>query len=172
MIFFRNTVLEHPEAPHDTYATAVLTVIICVIYFVLSSIVFAILYLYRFSAMNTYGHVHGIMAAILATIQFLPQIYLTWKLQHIGTFSVPTLAMQAPGSFVFVATLIGRPGTDWSTWLNYIATGVCMMILLALCLWYSWRDRREQVKMERETGIERKFKWKELPRKILKWIFH
>lgn len=42
---------------------------------------------------------------------------------------------------MFVASLVGRPGVEWSSWLAYAATGVMQGGLLAMCL--AWRQRQK-----------------------------
>lgn len=39
----------------------------------------------------------GILSLLLSIAQFIPQIWTTWKLKQIGSLSIATMAVQAPG---------------------------------------------------------------------------
>ena len=80
----------------------------------------------------------GTIAGILAAIQYVPQIFYTWKLQDLKSLSVLTLLVQAPGAFVFAASLANRVGIKrgWSTWLPYVVTGTLQLILLGMAAWF------------------------------------
>jgi len=67
---------------------------------------------------------------------------MTWKLQETGSLSVPMMCMQTPGSFVFAASLAVRLGPGgWSAWGLFILTGCLQGCLLAMSLWFLWRDK-------------------------------
>lgn len=97
----------------------------------------------------------GITGTILAAIQFLPQIYTTWRLQKVGSLSIPMMCIQTPGSFVWVASLAGRLGWEgWSTWGIYLVTGCLQGFLLIMAISFELRERRERKKQETmETGV-------------------
>lgn len=84
---------------------------------------------------QTWADVLGTIAGVLAAIQYLPQIYYTWKLQDLKSLSVATLVIQAPGAFVFALSLGLRVGVaGWSTWLVYLVTGALQFVLLAMAI--------------------------------------
>ncbi|KAF2273516.1 PQ loop repeat protein-like protein [Westerdykella ornata] len=84
----------------------------------------------------------GVTGSILAGIQYVPQIITTWQRQTIGSLSVLMMCIQTPGSFVFAASLAARLGPGgWSSWSLFILTGCLQGCLLAMCLWFMWRDR-------------------------------
>ncbi|KAJ3034354.1 hypothetical protein HDV00_005162 [Rhizophlyctis rosea] len=83
--------------------------------------------------------------AIAATIcQFFPQIVHTWSAKKVGALSIPMMLMQVPGAFVFVASLASQPGTNASSWLSFLVSGIMQFILLCLCLVYQKREKGDE----------------------------
>lgn len=72
----------------------------------------------------------GVSATLLAVLQYAPQIYKTYKAGLVGALSLGTMAIQVPGSVLFVVSLVLRPGTDWTSWLAYAVTGAMQGALL------------------------------------------
>lgn len=70
-----------------------------------------------------------------------------------------------------MSALIGRPGTNWTTWLSGIGTFLGQFTLLILCCCWAWRDYRQRKKEEIEAGTREKWTWRNWPRKVVKWIF-
>jgi hypothetical protein len=86
----------------------------------------------------------GAVGTILAIIQYLPQIYTTWKLQNVESLSIPMMCIQTPGSFVWAGSLYARLGpAGWSTWGLFMVTGCLQGCILALGISYIIRDRRK-----------------------------
>ncbi|KAL8841385.1 MAG: hypothetical protein Q9205_002781 [Flavoplaca limonia] len=137
----------HPTSAAPSYRTAVLVVGVCITHIFLTVIVHLI-FVYRFpSQLKACAEFFGIAGTILAAIQFLPQIYTTWRLQAIGSLSIPMMCIQTPGSFVWVGSLAGRLGAaGWSTWGIYLVTGVLQGILLIMAIGFEMRDRRDRKK--------------------------
>lgn len=50
----------------------------------------------------------GLTAAVLAVIQYAPQIYTTWKLGLVGALSIPMMCIQTPGAILMVTNLAIR----------------------------------------------------------------
>lgn len=48
---------------------------------------------------QTYADMLGIAMTCLASVQWLPQVYTTWHLGHLGSLSVVALCLQTPVSF-------------------------------------------------------------------------
>ena len=70
-------------------------------------------------------------------IQYLPQIYYTYRLGDVKSLSVVTMLIQVPGAFLFAFSLWQRVGWEgWSTWLVYIVTGILQGILLGMAISY------------------------------------
>ncbi|KAI4284565.1 MAG: hypothetical protein L6R38_001331 [Xanthoria sp. 2 TBL-2021] len=151
LLFFpRASPLSPPQPPASaapSYRTAVLVVGICIVHIFLTAIVHLI-FIYRLpSLLKGCAEFFGIAGTILAAIQFLPQIYTTWRLQAVGSLSIPMMCIQTPGSFVWVGSLAGRLGVaGWSTWGIYLVTGVLQGVLLVMAIGFEMRDRRDRKK--------------------------
>ena len=52
------------------------------------------------------------------------------------------MLIQTPGSFIFCYTLALSPGINPSTWLTYLVTGCLQGILLIMCIYYQYFERR------------------------------
>ncbi|EME78897.1 uncharacterized protein MYCFIDRAFT_99834, partial [Pseudocercospora fijiensis CIRAD86] len=84
---------------------------------------------------QAWADILGTISGVLAAIQYVPQIYFTWKLKDLKSLSVVTLVIQAPGAFVFALSLGLRVGWEgWSTWLVYIVTGLLQFVLLFMAV--------------------------------------
>ncbi|ORY33152.1 hypothetical protein BCR39DRAFT_521481 [Naematelia encephala] len=84
----------------------------------------------------------GVSALILSVLQYAPQMYKTYRAKLVGALSLGTMAIQVPGSVLFVLSLVFRPGTDWTSWLVYAVTGVMQGALLVICIIWKRRQRR------------------------------
>lgn len=83
----------------------------------------------------------GLFSMVVSIIQFMPQLIKTIRSGQIGALSIPMMALQAPGSFLFAYTLAVRPGANITTWITYLCTGLLQTGLLSICIFYSFRDR-------------------------------
>lgn len=93
--------------------------------------------------LGTWANVLGIMATVLAAIQYLPQIWTTWNLGHVGSLSIPMMLIQTPGSFVWAGSLAARLGAEgWSTWGVYLVTGCLQGCLLGMGIAFEVKARR------------------------------
>lgn len=126
-----------------TWKEAILVLALSLIFFVfafLGSVVFV--YALR-SHIRGWANFLGLLGTLLAAIQYIPQIITTYRLQAIGSLSVPMMCIQTPGSFVFASSLAVRLGPGgWSAWGLFILTGCLQGCLLGMCLWFLWRDRK------------------------------
>ena len=89
----------------------------------------------------TWANWVGGSAMILSALQYLPQLWTTWQKGSIGSLSLTTLAIQAPGSFVFAYSIAQRPGTRWSSWVLFVVTGALQACLLGVCVYFRSRDK-------------------------------
>ncbi|KAI7202217.1 hypothetical protein KC316_g1928 [Hortaea werneckii] len=88
---------------------------------------------------NTLGSIAGVLSAI----QYLPQIWYTWRLGDVKSLSYITMFIQVPGAFVFAFSLWNRVGWEgWSTWLMFVVTGCLQGVLLCLAISYYLARRR------------------------------
>lgn len=105
---------------------------------------------------QSWADILGTIAGVLAAIQYVPQIYYTWKLKDLKSLSMITLIIQAPGAFLFALSLGLRVGVEgWSTWLVYIVTGGLQFILIGMGL-LSWKNRREEQRRQDAADAERR----------------
>lgn len=95
--------------------------------------------------LQSFANAMGLIASACGVIQYFPQIYTTWKLQRVGSLSVPMMCVQTPGGFVFAASLAARLGwAGWSTWIVYVVLGTLQGVLLGMAAWFEIRDRRKK----------------------------
>lgn len=96
----------------------------------------------------------GVASSTMACIQYIPQIWTTWRIRKLLSLSITTMIIQVPGSFVFAFSLWGRVGFQgWSSWLVYCVTGCFQGCLLVMAIHFSRQERKEEVEIE-EDGSE------------------
>ncbi|TKA83654.1 hypothetical protein B0A55_00443 [Friedmanniomyces simplex] len=92
---------------------------------------------------QAWANLLGTVAGLLAAIQYVPQIWYTYRLGDVKSLSVVTMLIQVPGAFLFAFSLWQRVGWEgWSTWAVYVVTGILQGNLLALAIIYYMRHRR------------------------------
>ena len=95
------------------------------------------------NSLDVWANVLGIMATVLAGIQYLPQIYTTYTLKHVGSLSIPMMCIQTPGGVLFAVSLFARLGWGgWSTWMIYVLTAIMQGIVLTMGIYYEVAARR------------------------------
>jgi hypothetical protein len=145
LIFFpRNpqpSEMDEQDASIPTWKEAVLVLAVSLAFFVVA-LLGSIIFVYAAPThVRGWANFLGLLATALAAIQYIPQILMTWKLQETGSLSVPMMCIQTPGSFVFAASLAVRLGPGgWSAWGLFIFTGCLQGVLLAMSLWFIWKD--------------------------------
>ncbi|GME84945.1 unnamed protein product [Ambrosiozyma monospora] len=87
--------------------------------------------------------------------QYFPQIYTTYRLKHPGSLSINMMLLQTPGGFVWSLSLFLQPGSKWSSWLPYISAAFLQLILLSMCLFYTWNTDTSGSEAEAISDIER-----------------
>lgn len=91
---------------------------------------------------QTWADILGTISGVLAAIQYLPQIYYTYRLRDLKSLSVVTLLVQAPGAFLFALSLGLRVGWEgWSTWAVYCVTGLLQIVLLLLAATFCYDEQ-------------------------------
>ncbi|KAJ7243919.1 hypothetical protein B0H12DRAFT_1130058 [Mycena haematopus] len=88
----------------------------------------------------------GVSSAILAAIQYLPQISYTWRARLVGALSVPMMCIQSPGAVAMVLSIALRPGTNWTSWITYAVAGLMQFTLLSICL--AWKVRQHRLHID------------------------
>ena len=147
LVFFpRGPTLPNYDAEKQyTWRTAVTVAFLCLLHGLLVIIVSAALIISRPNHLGKWANMLGIMATILAGIQYLPQIWMTWQLGHVGSLSIPMMLIQTPGSFVWSASLAARLGVEgWSTWGVFLVTGCLQGCLLVMGICFEIKARRER----------------------------
>ncbi|KAK7206521.1 hypothetical protein BZA70DRAFT_274454 [Myxozyma melibiosi] len=110
--------------------------VLCGVHFCFTFLIAFVIYKFKSGAVALYAGFLGIEATLLAASQYVPQIYTTYSLKRAESLSIHTLAMQAPGGYLWALTLALREGTGWSSWLPYLLAATLQSILLILCIKY------------------------------------
>lgn len=141
-----------PASANPSYRTALLVTLLCIIH-ALIVVVLSLAFVYKVPNMlQTWANALGILAAVLASIQYLPQLYTTWRLQDVASLSIPMMCIQTPGSFIWAGSLASRLGVEgWSAWGLYLVTGCLQGGLLSMGIYFELRKRREK-RSERPNG--------------------
>lgn len=147
LVFFpRSAALPTQTTPKQpTWRTALTIALLCLFHGLIIVFISAWLLLSKPHHLSLWANVLGIMSASLAAIQYLPQIWTTWHLGHVGSLSIPMMVIQTPGSFVWAASLAARLGVQgWSTWGVFLVTGALQGCLLGMGLWFEVQNRRSR----------------------------
>lgn len=130
----------YPKANNGpTYRTALVVCAICILHAAVMLSVTLAVGLKQPSALQSWSNFCGILAAVLASIQYFPQIWTTLRLRCVGSLSIPMMCIQTPGSLVWAGSLAARLGTKgWSTWGVLIVTACLQGTLLLLGVFFEY----------------------------------
>lgn len=95
---------------------------------------------------RSYARFLGASSTVLAVTQYAPQLVRTYRARLVGALSIGTMLIQVPGSVLFVGSLIGREGVEWSTWASYAVTGGMQAALLGMCV--VWKQRQVRLRVD------------------------
>lgn len=127
----------------------------CMIHFVVTVVAGTFVTFAFPSRLQSFANAMGLIASGCGVIQYFPQIYTTWKLQRVGSLSVPMMCVQTPGGFLFAASLAARLGwAGWSTWCVYVVLACLQGVLLGMAAWFEIRDREAKKRGEVESDDE------------------
>jgi hypothetical protein len=144
--------IDETEQQQYTWKTAVTVAFVCLLHGLAVIITSAALIMSRPHQLGTWANILGITATVLAAIQYLPQIWMTWHLGHVGSLSIPMMLIQTPGSFVWSGSLAARLGIEgWSTWGVFLVTGCLQGCLLAMGISFEVRARMAKQSTEGEV---------------------
>ncbi|PGG98827.1 hypothetical protein AJ80_09464 [Polytolypa hystricis UAMH7299] len=134
------------KTKHPTFRVALGVLAICILHGLTTSIMaLTVVYAYP-SHRQLCANIFGILAAILSSIQYFPQIYTTFQLRRVGSLSIPMMCIQTPGSIVWAASLAARLGAEgWSTWGVYIVTAMLQGTLLAMAIYFEYINPTKSV---------------------------
>ncbi|OMJ24809.1 hypothetical protein AYI70_g1320 [Smittium culicis] len=80
----------------------------------------------------------GIFSLMVTMTQFLPQIFKTFRMKRVGSFSIPMMLIQTPGGFLFSYILAKQPGSNWTSWISTLFAACFQGTLLILCLYFQY----------------------------------
>ncbi|EFW20498.1 hypothetical protein D8B26_003132 [Coccidioides posadasii str. Silveira] len=141
VIFFTNpdTTAASKTRESPSFRTALLVAAACIIHAVAAVVLGVMIALAYPSSRQLWANIFGIMATILSSIQYFPQIYTTYVLRRVGSLSIPMMCIQTPGSLVWAASLAARLGTEgWSTWGVYVVTALLQGTLLIMGIYFEY----------------------------------
>ena len=145
LVFFPRAtphVLRRPDHKPQSFRLALLVAFIYLAHLVLTFLLAIILAKARPGAIAAYATAHGLFASVLTTLQYLPQLYTTYRLRAVGSLSIPMMLIQTPGGYLWAITLalrVGWPG--WSLWLIYVVAATLQGLLLLMALWFEFTAR-------------------------------
>ncbi|KAL2177660.1 uncharacterized protein P884DRAFT_299530 [Thermothelomyces heterothallicus CBS 202.75] len=142
LVFFRYKSVDDPydeEADEDQprWQTALLVASLTLLHGLAVIVITGILSTVAKEYLPAWANALGVMAALLAAVQYVPQIWTTYHLKHVGSLSIPMMCIQTPGGFLFAASLFARLGwSGWSSWGIFVLTATMQGLLLCLAIYY------------------------------------
>lgn len=137
-----NTTEPDTDPNPPSYRSAIIVVLICILYTVALGIASTYIILAQPSLAWQFADGLGITATALASIQYFPQIYTTYKLKSLGSLSIPMMCVQTPGGYLWAASLAARLGWEgWSAWILYVFISTLQGVVLGMGLWFKWKKR-------------------------------
>ena len=85
-----------------------------------------------------YARVAGIAGVVLVCIQFLPQIYTTYKNKTSGSLSLFSILIQAVGMIVIIIFMAFSTGQDFTAYLRFIVSCIIQSILASMLIYYDF----------------------------------
>lgn len=90
----------------------------------------------------------GVLSTILQVLQYIPQLWTTFKLSEPGSLSIPSMVIQVPGTFYWAYSLYDDPASKWSSYVPFFAAASLQAILLLLCIYYKIYHRIEKARQQ------------------------
>ncbi|THH15531.1 hypothetical protein EW146_g4954 [Bondarzewia mesenterica] len=82
----------------------------------------------------------GLASAALAALQYAPQLVHTYRHKLVGALSIPMMLIQTPGGFIIVLSIALQPGTNWTSWLQFLVAAIMQAVLLGMCITWKYRQ--------------------------------
>jgi uncharacterized protein with PQ loop repeat len=144
LVFFRYNPENDPDneelgegGDSPRWQTALLVAVLTLLHGLAVIVITGILTTVAPEKLGVWANTLGIMAALLAAVQYLPQIWMTYHIKHVGSLSIPMMCMQTPGGFIFAGSLFARLGwAGWSSWGIFVLTASMQGILLTMAIYY------------------------------------
>ena len=156
MLYFPRTgSVSDPEtdATAPTFRTALVVAGVCVVHAVIVIVLSLVFTIAAQDHLQGWANFLGVLSTILASIQYFPQIYTTYKLKRVGSLSIPMMCIQTPGSFVWSASLAARLGSSgWSAWGVYLVTGTLQGTLLVMGSYFEIMHRRKEQELLKDQA--------------------
>ncbi|KAF8963509.1 hypothetical protein BDZ97DRAFT_1820246 [Flammula alnicola] len=73
----------------------------------------------------TWATLLGVSSALLAAVQYAPQLLHTYRTKLVGALSIPMMMIQTPGGILMVISIVLRPGTNWTSEFSFIRLFFC-----------------------------------------------
>lgn len=135
---------ETPSIDDDktpTYRTALAVAGLCVLHALTLLVISLVIGLKHPSSLQHWANFLGILAAVLSSIQYFPQLHTTLRIRCVGSLSIPMMCIQTPGSLVFAASLAARLGKEgWSSWGVFLVTACFQGTLLFMAVYFEYFD--------------------------------
>jgi uncharacterized protein with PQ loop repeat len=85
----------------------------------------------------------GVSSALLATVQYAPQILHTYRMKLVGALSIHMMLIQTPGGILMVTSIALRKGTNWTSWITFAVAAILQGCLLVMCC--VWKIRQDKL---------------------------
>jgi len=85
----------------------------------------------------------GVSSALLATVQYAPQLLHTYRMKLVGALSIHMMLIQTPGGILMVISIALRKGTNWTSWITFAVAAVLQGCLLTMCC--IWKIRQNKL---------------------------
>lgn len=155
LVFFRYddaTIPDEEELTDEAqpkWQTAVTVAVVCFLHGLLVIIITAVVGYIFPDHLSAWANSLGIMAAILAGIQYIPQIWTTYRLKHVGSLSIPMMFIQTPGGYLFAGSLFARLGVaGWSSWGIFLLSATMQGVLLYMAIYYEISRGKDKARAE------------------------
>ncbi|KAH7369194.1 PQ loop repeat protein [Plectosphaerella cucumerina] len=144
LVFFRFETAEVPAEELSGKAPgwhkAVVVALLCLFHGLIVIVLTGIFTTALRSHLNFWANLLGVMAGALAAVQYVPQIWTTYHLKHVGSLSIPMMCMQTPGGFLLAGNQFLALGwAGWSNWGIFLLTATMQGCLLAMAIYYELR---------------------------------
>ena len=135
---------QQPPILKTTYRTALLTTAGYTLHLILTLLLTLVLLATQPRSIPALATTLGVLAAVLTAIQYLPQLHTTYRMQAVGSLSIPMMLIQTPGSFLWAGSLAARMGWGgWSSWGIFLVSGTLQGLLLGMAVVFELRNRRD-----------------------------